>query len=83
MEKKTEVNKEEFFSKLIKSGCKFKKICGVYPAKCKTVKYIGQLKNFSTVEVLQINDQEADFFKKVFKSFPGSQIEIILKERNG
>jgi hypothetical protein len=77
MELKTIIDKEEFFKKLIKSGCKFKKICDLYPAKCKNVKYVGQLKNFKEMEVYQISDKEAEFFKTVFKIFKGSKMKII------
>ena len=66
MKLKAVVEKQEFFNKLIKSNCKFKKICNLYPANCKKTKYIGQLKNFHEVEVFEINDNEADFFKLIF-----------------
>jgi len=79
MQLKATVNKQEFFDKLIKSKCNFKRVCGLYPAKCKNVKYIGQLKNFSEISVYQLNDEEAAFFKKVFTLFPGTQIELEIK----
>jgi hypothetical protein len=69
MKLKTTIDKQEFFEKLIKSKCNFKKICGVYPAKCKSVKYIGKLKNFKEMEVYQLEDEEAIFFRTFFKIF--------------
>ena len=74
---KTTVNKQDFFNRLINKKCKFKKVCGLYPAKCKNIKYIGQLKDFKEIEVFQINDKEAELFKALFKTFKNSEIKII------
>ena len=54
MKLKAVVEKQDFFNKLIKSRCNFKKICELYPAKCKNIKYIAQLKDFNQVEVFQL-----------------------------
>ena len=79
MKLKAIVNKQEFFDKLIKSKCRFRKINGLYPASCKSVKYIGQLRNFKEIEVYQLDEKEAEMFKSVFKLFKDSKIEIVRK----
>ena len=77
MNLKTTINKQDFFNKLIKSKCRFKKIAGLYPAKCKNIKYVGQLKNFKEMEVYQLSEEEADLLKKCFLLFQDSEIKII------
>ena len=77
MKLKTTINKQDYFDKLIKNKCKFKKICGLYPAKCKNVKYVGQFKNFKEIDVYQLNDKEAELLKKVFLLFKNSTIRIV------
>ena len=77
MELKAKINKQDFFDKLIKNKCKFKKICGLYPAKCKNIKYVGQLKDFKEMEVYQLEEKEAEFLKKCFLLFKNSSIEIV------
>jgi len=76
MQLKTVVDKQVFFDRLVKSKCSFKKICGLYPAKCKNVKYVGQLRNFNEMEVYQLNDREAELFRAVFKLFRESEITV-------
>jgi len=78
MQLKAIVDKQEFFNRLIKSKCNFKKICGLYPAKCRNIKYIGQLRNFKEIEVYQLSEEEAKLFKTLFKLFKES--EIVIKE---
>jgi len=78
MQLKAIVDKQEFFNRLIKSKCNFKKICGLYPAKCRDIKYIGQLRNFKEMEVYQLSEEEAKLFKILFKLFKESK--IIIKE---
>ena len=77
MKLKTTINKQDYFDKLIKIKCKFRKVCGLYPAKCKNVKYVGQIKNFTEIDVYQVNDKEAELLKKVFLLFKNSTIRIV------
>ena len=82
MKLKAVVDKENFFSKLLNSKCNFKKVCGLYPAKCKNVKYIGQLKTFREIEVYQLEDEEADFFRSAMKIFKNSKMQIKVNDEN-
>ena len=77
MKLKTTINKQEFFDRLIKNKCRFRKICGIYPTNCRNVKYIGQLKNFKEINVYLLNDKEAEMFKVLFKLFFNGEIRII------
>ena len=83
MKLKAVVEKEEFFNKLIKHKCKFKRVCGVYPANCNKVKYIGQLKNFKEMEVFELNSDEVEFFRTLFKIFKDAEIKIDIRNGDG
>jgi hypothetical protein len=79
MVSKTTIEMKDFFDKLIKYKCRFKKRGGIYPASCKNIKYIGQRKDFKNIEVFTINDKEEKFFNEIFKLFGEKcKIEILL-----
>jgi len=78
MELKTTIEKKEFFDRLIKSKCKFKKTINLYPIYCDGEFFVGQLKNFKEVDVFKINKIEANIIKTTSNIFQVEEINIKL-----
>lgn len=78
MELKATIDKKDFFNRLIKNKCKFKKSVNLYPIYCDGIFFVGQLKNFKEVDVFKIDKIEANIIKTTLNIFQVEEINITL-----
>jgi len=67
---------EEFFNRLIKTKCKFKRFGNIYACNCKKALYIGIKADYKQVEVFEINEEESKFFRALIKIFKDPVISV-------